>query len=96
MSNPNLPRCDLRPFPLVLLLVTWVTNTHLTTTSPQVAVESDKVISELPLLQTEQPQFPQLLHIRLVLQTPHLRASLVVRDLKLNMGAASPGLSTEE
>jgi len=36
------------------------TNTHLTTTSFQVVVEP-------PLLQTKQPQFPQLLLIRLVL-----------------------------
>jgi len=35
------------------------TNTCLTTTSLQVAVESDKVSPQPPPLQTEQPQLPQ-------------------------------------
>ena len=35
------------------------TNTHLTTASSQVAVESDKVPPQPPLLQTKQPQFSQ-------------------------------------
>jgi len=43
------------------------TNTCLTTTSFQVVVESNKVPPEPPFLQTEQPQFPQPLLIRLVL-----------------------------
>ena len=47
------------------------TNTCLTTTSFQVAVESDNVSPQPPLLQMRQPQFPQLLLIRLVLQTLH-------------------------
>ena len=46
-------------------------DSHLTTTSFQVAVESDKISPEPPLLQTELPPFPQLLLIRLVLQTLH-------------------------
>ena len=33
------------------------TNTHLTTTSFQVVVETDKVSPQPPLLQTKQPQF---------------------------------------
>jgi len=37
---------------------------HLTTTSLQVAVESNKVIPEPPLLQAEQTPFPQPLLIR--------------------------------
>jgi len=37
------------------------TNTRLTTTSFQVVVESDTVSPQCPLLQTKQPQFPQLL-----------------------------------
>ena len=45
------------------------TNTHLVTTSFQVAVESDKVSPEPPFLQTKQPQFPQPLLVRLVLNT---------------------------
>jgi len=43
------------------------TNTRLTTTSFQVAVESDKVSPQPPLLQTKQPQLPQPLLVRLVL-----------------------------
>jgi len=43
------------------------TNTHLTTPSCQGAVESHKVPPRPPLLQTEQPQLPQLLLVRLVL-----------------------------
>ena len=43
------------------------TNTHLTTVSFQVVIESDKVSPQPPLLQTKQPQFPQPLLIRLVL-----------------------------
>ena len=40
-------------------------------TSFQVVVESKKVPPQPPLLQTKQPQFPQLLLIRLALQTLH-------------------------
>ena len=47
------------------------TSIHLTTTSFQVVVESHKVSPQPPLLQAKQPQFPQLLLTRLVLQTPH-------------------------
>ena len=47
------------------------TNIRLTTPSFQVAVESDKVSPQPPILQTKQPQFPQLLLTRLVLQTLH-------------------------
>ena len=42
------------------------TNTHLATTF-QVAVESHEVSPQPPYLQAKQPQFPQLLLIRLVL-----------------------------
>jgi len=44
-------------------------NSHLATTSLQVTVESSKVSPEPPLLQAEQSQCPQLLPIRLMLQT---------------------------
>ena len=47
------------------------TDPYLTTMLLQAAVESDKVSLEPPLLQTEQSQFPQLIPIRLVLQTLH-------------------------
>ncbi|KAK4830892.1 hypothetical protein QYF61_013821 [Mycteria americana] len=74
------------------------TDTHLTTTSFQVVVESHKVSPQPPFLQAKQPQFPQPLLIRLVLQTlhqlrcpsldtlQHLHVSLVVRGPKLNAG----------
>ncbi|KAK4830514.1 hypothetical protein QYF61_011456 [Mycteria americana] len=72
------------------------TDPHLSTTSFQVVVESDKVSPQPPFLQAKQPQFPQLLLVRLVLQTlhqlpcpsldtlQHLKVSLVVRGPKLN------------
>ncbi|KAK4825522.1 LOW QUALITY PROTEIN: hypothetical protein QYF61_000035, partial [Mycteria americana] len=72
------------------------TNTHLTTTFFQVVLESNKVSPQPPFLQAEQPQFPQLLLIRLLLQTlhqlrcpsldslQHLNVSLVVGGPKLN------------
>jgi len=72
------------------------TNTHLVTTSFQVAVESDNVSPQPPLLQTKQPQFLQLLLIGLVLETLHqprcssldtlqqLNVLLVVRGPKMN------------
>ena len=47
------------------------TDIHLITTSYQVVVESDKISLEPPSLQAKHPHFPQLLLIRLVLQTPH-------------------------
>ena len=51
------------------------TNTHLTATSFQVVVESDKVSPQPSLLQTEQPQCPPLLLIRLA-----VRCSLTTAD----------------
>ncbi|KAK4813607.1 LOW QUALITY PROTEIN: hypothetical protein QYF61_011953, partial [Mycteria americana] len=74
------------------------TDPHLATTSFQVAVESNKVSPQPPLLQAKQPQFPQPPPIRLVLQTlhqlrcpsldtlQHLNVSLGVRGPKLNTG----------
>jgi len=44
---------------------------HLTTASLLVVVESNNISHAPPLLQTKQSQFPQLLPISLVLQTPH-------------------------
>ena len=51
-------------------------NTHLTATSFQVVVESDKVSPWPPFLQAKQPQLPQLLLTRLMkillpLSRPH-------------------------
>ncbi|KAK4826180.1 hypothetical protein QYF61_006042 [Mycteria americana] len=74
------------------------TNPHLATASSQGVVESDKVSPQPPFLQAKQPQFPQLLLTRLLLQTlhqlrcpsldtlQHLNVSLVVRGPKLNTG----------
>ncbi|KAK4826673.1 LOW QUALITY PROTEIN: hypothetical protein QYF61_010682 [Mycteria americana] len=72
------------------------TDPHLATTSFQAVVESDKVSPQPPFLQAKEPQFPQPLLIRLLLQTlhqlrcpsldmlQHLNVSLVVRGPKLN------------
>ena len=72
------------------------TNACLATTSFHVVIASRKVPPQPPLLQTEQPQFPQPLLIRCLLQTPHqprcsslytlqpLNVLLVVRGPKLN------------
>ncbi|KAK4827408.1 hypothetical protein QYF61_017838, partial [Mycteria americana] len=72
------------------------TDPHLSTASFQVVVESDKVSPQPPFLQAKQPQFPQPLLIRLVLQSlhqlrcpsldslQHLHVSLVVGGPKLN------------
>jgi len=72
------------------------TNTHLSTTSFQAVVESNKVSPQPPLLQTKQPQFLQPLLISFVLQTlhqprcpsldtlQHINVFLVVRGPKLN------------
>ncbi|KAK4830945.1 hypothetical protein QYF61_014404 [Mycteria americana] len=74
------------------------TDPHLSTTSFQVAVESNKVSPQPPFLQVKQPQLPQPLLIRLLLQTlhqlccpsldtlQHLNVSLVVGGPKLNTG----------
>jgi len=43
------------------------TDTNLTITSFQIAVESNKVSLEPPFLQAKLPQFPQMLLIRVVL-----------------------------
>ncbi|KAK4817963.1 hypothetical protein QYF61_003483 [Mycteria americana] len=72
------------------------TDSHLSTTSFQVVVESDKVSPQPPFLQAKQSQLPQLLLIRLLLQTlhqlrcppldtlQHLNVSLVVGGPTLN------------
>ncbi|KAK4821136.1 LOW QUALITY PROTEIN: hypothetical protein QYF61_013522 [Mycteria americana] len=69
------------------------TNPHLSTTSFQVLVESDKVSPQPPFLQAKQPQLPQPLLIRLTLHQlrcpsldtlQHFYVFLVVRGPKLN------------
>ncbi|KAK4820995.1 hypothetical protein QYF61_009461 [Mycteria americana] len=93
ISNLNLPWHNLTPSPLLL---GRRDRPHLSTTSFQVVVESDEVSPQPPFLQAEQPQVPQPLLIRLLLQTLHqlccpsldtlqpLNVLLVLRDLKLN------------
>ncbi|KAK4823315.1 hypothetical protein QYF61_000917 [Mycteria americana] len=83
ISNLNLPWRNLRPFPLVLSLVTWEKRPTPTSLQPPFRLNSPS-------------SFPQLLLIRLVLQTPHqlhcpsldtlqhLNVSLVLRGPKLN------------
>ncbi|KAK4812358.1 LOW QUALITY PROTEIN: hypothetical protein QYF61_018808 [Mycteria americana] len=95
-SNLNLPWCNLRPFPLVLWLVTWEKRPTPPLYNLLSVVESSKFSPHTPFLQAKQPQFPQPLPISLVLQTlPQLRCSsldtlqppnvsLVVRGPKLN------------
>ena len=69
MSSLNLPWRNSRPLPLILFTsyLGEETNTCLATPSFQAVVESDKVSPQPPLPQTKQPQFPQMLLIRLVL-----------------------------
>ncbi|KAK4830681.1 hypothetical protein QYF61_012850, partial [Mycteria americana] len=74
------------------------TDPHLATASFQVVVESNTVSPQPLFLQAKQPQFPQPLLIRLLLQTllqlrcpsldtlQHLSVFLVVRGPKLNTG----------
>jgi len=85
ISSLNLPWHNLRPFPLVLSLVTWEKRLMATSLQPQP-----------PFLKAKQPPFPQPLLIRLVLYTLHqlhsssldtlwhLNVFHVVRGPKLN------------
>ncbi|KAK4824093.1 LOW QUALITY PROTEIN: hypothetical protein QYF61_010604, partial [Mycteria americana] len=71
------------------------TDPHLSTTSFQVVVESDKVSPQPPFLQAKQPQFPQPLLIRLVLQTLHqLRCPSLDTLQHLNVPLVGPKLNT--
>ncbi|KAF1603350.1 Ovalbumin-related protein Y, partial [Eudyptes chrysolophus] len=69
------------------------TDTHLPTTSFQGVVESDEVSPQPPFLQAKQPQFPQPLLIRLVLQTPHQPQAL--RPLHFCLRHCIPCLSLQ-
>ncbi|KAK4815816.1 LOW QUALITY PROTEIN: hypothetical protein QYF61_007425 [Mycteria americana] len=98
ISSLNLPWCNLRPFPLVLSLVTWEKRPTPPLYNLLSVVESDKVSPQPPFLQAKQSQLPQPLFIRLLLQTlhqlrcpsldtlQHLNVSLVVGGPKLNTG----------
>ncbi|KAK4817239.1 hypothetical protein QYF61_005261 [Mycteria americana] len=73
------------------------TDPHLSTTSFQAVVESDKVSPQPPFLQAEQPQLPQPLPISLVLQTlPQLRCPSLdtLQPLNVSLGVGDPTLNT--
>ncbi|KAK4825514.1 hypothetical protein QYF61_000027, partial [Mycteria americana] len=73
------------------------TNPHLSTTSFQVAVESDEVSPQPPFLQAKQPQLPQPLLIRLLLQTLHqLRCPSLdtLQPLNIPLVVGGPKLNT--
>ncbi|KAK4825114.1 LOW QUALITY PROTEIN: hypothetical protein QYF61_024005, partial [Mycteria americana] len=71
------------------------TDPHLSTTSFQAVVESHKVSPQPPFLQAKQPQFPQPLLIRLVLQTLHqLRCPSRDTLQHLNVSLVGPKLNT--
>ncbi|XP_053939279.1 cilia- and flagella-associated protein 52 isoform X3 [Cuculus canorus] len=67
ISSLNLAWHNLRPFPLIAYHLGEETNTHLTKTSFLGAAESDEISPQPPLLQTKQPQVPQLLLLRFVM-----------------------------
>ena len=71
--QPESPLAQLKaiPFSPVASYMAEEADSHLSLASFQVAVESDKVSPEHPLFQTKQSLFPQLLPVRLELQTPH-------------------------
>ncbi|KAK4816194.1 LOW QUALITY PROTEIN: hypothetical protein QYF61_012659 [Mycteria americana] len=71
ISSLNLPWHNLRPFPLVLSLVTWEKRPTPPLYNLLSVVESNKVSPQPPFLQAKPPQFPQPLLIRLLLQTLH-------------------------
>jgi len=95
-SKPPLTQLEAIASHLTTCYLEEDTDPHLTTTSFQVAVKSEKVSPQPPLLQTKQPQSPQPLLVRPVLCTPHqapfpsldtlqpLNVLLVVRGPKLN------------
>ncbi|KAK4817647.1 LOW QUALITY PROTEIN: hypothetical protein QYF61_023237 [Mycteria americana] len=73
------------------------TNTHLSTPSFQAVEESHKVSPQPPFLQAKQPQVPQPLLIRLVLQTLHqLRCPSLdtLQHLNVSLGVRGPKLNT--
>ncbi|KAK4822882.1 hypothetical protein QYF61_021101 [Mycteria americana] len=95
-SKPPLAQLEAISSCPILCYLGEETDPHLSTTSFQVVVESNKVSPQPPFLQAKQPQFPQPLLTGLVLQTlhqlrcpsldmlQHLNVLLVVRGPKLN------------
>ncbi|KAK4822584.1 LOW QUALITY PROTEIN: hypothetical protein QYF61_017170 [Mycteria americana] len=90
-SKPPLPQLEAISSCASACYLGEQTDPHLATASFQIVVESNKVSPQPPFLQAKPPLFPQLLLIRLVLQTlhqlrcpsldtlQHLNVSLVVR-----------------
>ena len=70
-SKPPLVQLEVVSACIVTYYLGDETDPHLPTTSFQVAVESNQVSPEPPLLQAKHPQFPQLLLTELVLQPLH-------------------------
>ncbi|KAK4831836.1 hypothetical protein QYF61_019594, partial [Mycteria americana] len=73
------------------------TDPHISTTSFQAVVESDKVSPQPPFLQAKQSQLPQPLLIRLLLQTLHqLRCPSLdtLQHLNVSLGVRGPKLNT--
>ena len=64
--EPSLARLEAIPSNLVVSYMGEEAKPHLTTTSLQAVIESNKVFPESLLVQTKQSQFPQLLLIRLI------------------------------
>ncbi|KAK4820559.1 LOW QUALITY PROTEIN: hypothetical protein QYF61_000709 [Mycteria americana] len=97
ISSLNLPWRNLRPFPLVLSLVTWEKRPTPPLYNLLSVVESDEVSPQPPFLQAEQPQVPQPLPISLVLQTlPQLRCPSLdtLQPLNVSLGVGGPTLNT--
>ncbi|CAM9605471.1 unnamed protein product, partial [Bubo scandiacus] len=63
-SKPSLVQLEAITSCLIACCIVKETHPQLSATSFQVAVEGNEVSPQPPLLQTKQPQFPQLLLIR--------------------------------
>ncbi|KAK4825284.1 LOW QUALITY PROTEIN: hypothetical protein QYF61_026129 [Mycteria americana] len=70
------------------------TDPHLSTTSFQVAVESNKVSPQPPFLQAKQPQFPQLLLIGLTFHQLHCSSLDTLQNLNVFLVVKGPKLNT--
>ncbi|KAK4815747.1 LOW QUALITY PROTEIN: hypothetical protein QYF61_006785 [Mycteria americana] len=97
ISSLNLPWRNLRPFPLVLSLVTWEKRPTPPLYNLLSVVESNKVSPQTPFLQPKQSQLPQPLPISLVLQTlPQLRCPSLdtLQPLNVSLVVGGPKLNT--
>ncbi|KAK4812678.1 LOW QUALITY PROTEIN: hypothetical protein QYF61_012188 [Mycteria americana] len=97
ISSLNLPWRNLRPFPLVLSLVTWEKRPTPPLYTLLSVEESDEVSPQPPFLQAKQSQLPQPLLIRLLLQTlPQLRCPSLdtLQYLNIPLVVGGPKLNT--